>query len=95
MLEGIRYITRVLPLWIDMFGPFPTFYYDGPLGLREVKNWYRIDPGFVQISHLSEKQHQEDLQANGPRRSSCLARKTAKYITYGVEMKKHSGSMSS
>ncbi|KZP28579.1 hypothetical protein FIBSPDRAFT_885452 [Athelia psychrophila] len=39
VLAQIRHITTILPDWADMFGPFPTWYYDGRPGL------HRIDPG--------------------------------------------------
>ncbi|KZP08139.1 hypothetical protein FIBSPDRAFT_901512 [Athelia psychrophila] len=82
VLDDVINITRELPLWTHLFGPFPVFYPEPTLGLRRKKDRYRIDPGKLRrMQDLQLSQQQQSL-ANGPRRSSRLRHKAAKYAGY-------------
>lgn len=79
VLDDIVKITRELPLWTHMFGPWPVFYHEATLGLRLKKDRYRTDPGRLRRLQDLQLSQQQQSQVNGPRRSSRVGRKPAKY----------------
>lgn len=84
LLADIPQITRKLPLWTHLFGPWPVFYDEASLGLRLKKDRYRTDPGKLRRLQDLRLSQQQQSQANDPepRRSGRLRRKPAKYTGY-------------